>query len=105
MQVGEMQHSTCNRGFFAKLFYPVCLEQVFQPILDEGVVVYSEECDRFHYEVFKERIKWLKDMKIKHQIAYEAERHWPNMPIGVTYILRISFSCKADAVVYKLAWS
>jgi hypothetical protein len=105
MDVSELYDCSCNRGFIASLFYPICLAQEFRPKLQTDVIEYFTECDQARHEMLKERLAWLDGMKIKYKFSYEAETDFPDINIGKTFILRISFARREEAAAYKLAWS
>lgn len=92
-----------QESLIQQLYYPFGLQQKFESRLDQPIVEYLCDLDRFHSEYFTERNTWLKSRHTKCLVRYTSrpadEGH------GGQFVLIVFFQTAQDAIAYKERWS
>lgn len=104
MQNDPIKVDETPRGWFNRLCYPVCLVQVFRPCPWSQLRDYLCEGEYFRDEIFKDRIAWLEDSKLKHNIRYDSVEEDLEESSPRVYRIFVEFTCTADAIAYKQRW-
>jgi hypothetical protein len=80
------------------------LVQTFEPINTTDFVSIIEEDDYFRHGIFKERVLWLAQSHIVHDIKYDTLQNEVDGFESRVYRIFTTFTNSSDAIEYKLRW-
>jgi hypothetical protein len=104
MHAEAIEPDVSERGWFSRLKYPVVLVQTFRPCDWTDLHNYICEGERFS-AILKERMAWLTEAKIPHNLRYESVEQDIEQTKPRVYRLFVEFTNTADSLVYRLRWS